>query len=117
MNLLSYVSLRHMLTLPYVVLLLMAAAIIGWLSYTAGNEAVDTLSDTVVTETVGRITQAVDKHIAGSEAVLETAFPPDIAARSRCIAHAILAGDLDQSGCEQLRLLREQQGTFFWIVA
>jgi diguanylate cyclase (GGDEF)-like protein len=80
MNLLSYVSLRHMLTLPYVVLLLTAAAIIGWLSYTTGNEAVDTLSDTVVTETVGRIAQAVDKHIAGSEAVLETAFPPDIPA-------------------------------------
>lgn len=80
MKSISSVSLRHMLTLPYVVLLLAAAAIIGWLSYTAGREAVDTLSDTVVTETVGRIAQAVDKHIAGSEGVLETAFPPDIPA-------------------------------------
>jgi hypothetical protein len=80
MRLLSYVSLRHMRTLPYVVLLLTAAAIIGWLSYTAGKEAVDTLSDTVAAETVGRIAQAVDKHIAGSQAVLETAFPPDIPA-------------------------------------
>ncbi len=80
MNLLSRVSLRHMLTLPYVVLLLMAAAIIGWLSYTAGHEAVDTLADRVVVETVNRIAQAVDKHVAGSEAVLETAFPPDIPA-------------------------------------
>ncbi len=80
MKLLSNISLRRMLTLPYVVLLLAAAAIIGWLSYTAGKEAVDTLSDTVVAETVGRIAQAVDKHIAGSEAVLETAFPQDIPA-------------------------------------
>ena len=80
MNLLSRVSLRHMLTLPYVVLLLGVAVIIGWLSYSAGQEAVDTLADTVVIETVNRITQAVDKHVAGSEAVLETAFPPDIPA-------------------------------------
>jgi diguanylate cyclase (GGDEF)-like protein len=80
MKLLSNLTLRQMLTVPYVVLVLLAAAIIGWLSYRAGSEAVDTLSDYFLTETVNRIGQAVEQHIAGSEAVLETAFPKDIPA-------------------------------------
>ncbi len=67
-----------MLTIPYVVLVLLAATVIGLLSYNAGSDAVDTLSDNLLIETVNRISQAVDKHISGSEAVLETAFPTDI---------------------------------------
>ncbi len=78
MNFYSRASLRQMLTIPYVILVVLAAAVIGMLSYNAGREAVDTLADHVLSETVNRITQAVDKHISGSEAVLETAFPPDI---------------------------------------
>ncbi len=73
-------SLRQMLTLPYVVLVIVTAAVIGLLSYSAGRDAVDTLSNHVLNETVSRISQAVDKHVAGSEAVLETAFPPDVPA-------------------------------------
>ena len=73
-------SLRLMLTVPYVVLVLIAALTIGFLSYRAGSEAVDTLSDRVLRETVDRIDQAVDKHISGSEAVLETAFPSGVPA-------------------------------------
>lgn len=80
MKFLSRASLRQMLTLPYVLLVLLAAAVIGLLSYRAGSDAVDTLSDHVLNETVNRIAQAVDKHIAGSEAVLETAFPADVPA-------------------------------------
>ncbi len=80
MKLLSNLSLRQMLTVPYVVLVLLAAAIIGLLSYRASSEAVDTLSDYFLTETVNRIAQAVEQHIAGSEAVLETAFPMDVPA-------------------------------------
>lgn len=75
----SGASLRQMLTVPYVVLVLIAAGVIGLLSFIAGSKAVDDLSDRVLSETVGRISQAVDKHIAGSEAVLETAFPGDLA--------------------------------------
>lgn len=75
----SGASLRQMLTVPYVVLVLTAAGVIGLLSFIAGSKAVDDLSDRVLSETVGRISQAVDKHIAGSEAVLETAFPGDLA--------------------------------------
>ncbi len=69
-----------MLTVPYVVLVVLAAAVIGLLSYNAGRDAVDTLADHVLKETVNRIAQAVDKHISGSEAVLETAFPADVPA-------------------------------------
>lgn len=76
----SDASLRQMLTLPYVVLVLVTAAVIVLLSYSAGRNAVDTLSNHVLNETVSRISQAVDKHIAGSEAVLETAFPEDVPA-------------------------------------
>ena len=78
MNFYSRASLRQMLIIPYVVLVVFAATIIGMLSYNAGRDAVDTLSDHVLRETVNRISQAVDKHISGSEAVLETAFPADI---------------------------------------
>ena len=80
MKFLSHASLRQMLTVPYVVLVLVAAASIGFLSYDAGSSAVDNLSDLVLSETVGRISQAVDKHVSGSEAVLDTAFPPDMPA-------------------------------------
>jgi hypothetical protein len=80
MRILSNLSLRQMLTVPYVVLVLLAAAIIGLLSYKAGSKAVDTLSEYFLTETVNRIAQAVQQHIAGSEAVLETAFPTDVPA-------------------------------------
>lgn len=73
-------SLRRMLILPYVLLVLFTAAVIGLLSYAAGRNAVDTLSNRVLGETVSRIAQAVDRHIAGSEAVLETAFPADVPA-------------------------------------
>ncbi len=75
MAILSRTSLRQMLTVPYLVLVLLAAAVIGSLSYYAGRDAIDKLSGSLLNETVGRIAQAVDKHIAGSEAVLETAFP------------------------------------------
>jgi diguanylate cyclase (GGDEF)-like protein len=68
-------TLRQMLTVPYVVLVLVAALAIGYMSYRTGYKAVDTLSDYLLKETVGRISQAVERHVAGSGAVLETAFP------------------------------------------
>lgn len=68
-------SLRVLLTVPYVVLVLGLACIIGTLSYLAGRDAVDNLSGQLLTETVNRIGQAVERHVAGSAAVLEAAFP------------------------------------------
>ncbi len=68
-------SLRRVLTIPYVVLIIALALTIVGLSYSAGSRAVDAVSSHLLMETVGRIGQAVDRHIMGSGAVLEAAFP------------------------------------------
>jgi diguanylate cyclase (GGDEF)-like protein len=75
---LSKFSLRTLLTLPYVLLVLLLAAIVGLLSYRAGSGAVDNLAGQLLTETVHRIAQAVDRHVAGSAAVLDAAFPEGV---------------------------------------
>ena len=90
MNLLARLPLRWMLTLPYIALVLLLAGTIAALSYSAGREAVDALSDQLLTETVNRIAQAVDRHVAGSAAVLETAFPKGVAA-PRSVADELAA--------------------------
>ncbi|EXI88542.1 MAG: Stalked cell differentiation-controlling protein [Candidatus Accumulibacter regalis] len=80
MKFLQILSLRQMLTLPYVVLVLVLAAAIGGLSYSAGRVAVDTLSNQLLSEMVYRIAQAAERHVFGASAVLETAFPAGVAA-------------------------------------
>ena len=69
------ISLRRLLTLPYAALIIGVAVLIGALSYRTGSHAVDTMSDQLLLETVARIGQAVDRHVVGSGAVLEAAFP------------------------------------------
>lgn len=69
-----------MLTLPYAGLIVGVTVLIGSLSYSAGSDAVDTMSDQLLLETVARIGQAVDRHVVGSGAVLEAAFPNGMAA-------------------------------------
>jgi diguanylate cyclase (GGDEF)-like protein len=73
-------SLRHWLTLPYVALVLGVALTVGTLSYVTGRQAVDTLSEKLLLETADRIGQAVDRHVVGSMAALEAAFPDGLAA-------------------------------------
>ena len=73
-------SLRLVLIVPYVVLVIALAIALGVLSYAAGSNAVATVSEHLLLETVGRISQAVDRHIVGSSAVLETAFPTGVPA-------------------------------------
>lgn len=75
-------SLRQVLTIPYVVFVLALALTIVGLSYVAGSRAVDTVSSHLLRETVGRIGQAVDRHIVGSGAVLEAAFPDGMPAQA-----------------------------------
>ncbi len=83
MTFLARLSLRQWLTLPYVALVLGLAALIGALSYQTGSHAVDTVADHLLLETVARIGQAVDRHVVGSAAVLEAAFPNGMAAPER----------------------------------
>jgi diguanylate cyclase len=80
MKLFSYLSLRQWLTLPYLALVFGVALLIGALSYRTGSQAVDTVANHLLVETVGRIAQAVDRHVVGSAAVLEAAFPNGVAA-------------------------------------
>jgi diguanylate cyclase (GGDEF)-like protein len=68
-------SLRTALIFPYVVLVIILAIAIGALSYRAGSQAVLTVSEHLLQETVGRIGQAIDRHVVGSVATLEAAFP------------------------------------------
>jgi diguanylate cyclase (GGDEF)-like protein len=68
-------SLRKMLVLPSALLVIAVAAVIGWLSYQAGREAVDSVAERLLQETKARIGQAVERHVMGSRAVLEAAFP------------------------------------------
>src|SRR6185369_8118036 len=77
-----YLSLRQWLTLPFVALVAGVAITIGALSYIAGSHAVDTLSEKLLLETVDRIGQAIDRHVVGSAAALEAAFPDGLTAPS-----------------------------------
>lgn len=79
-GILSRLPLRLLLTVPYVLMVVLLALIVGLLSYRAGRDAVDEFSGQLLTETVNRIAQAADRHVAGSEAVLEAAFPQGLAA-------------------------------------
>lgn len=80
MKSLSFISLRQWLTLPYLALVLGVAVLIGGLSYRTGSQTVDTIAQHLLQETVARIGQAVDRHVFGSAAVLEAAFPNGMAA-------------------------------------
>ena len=80
MKLFSFFSLRQWLTLPYTALVFGVVVLIGTLSYRTGSQAVDTIANHLLLETVARIGQAVDRHVVGSAAVLEAAFPNGMAA-------------------------------------
>jgi diguanylate cyclase (GGDEF)-like protein len=90
-------SLRSVLIIPYVVLVVALAVAIGTLSYLTGKQAVLTVSEHLLKETVSRISQAVDRHVVGSMATLEAAFP-----------NGMLAPVTIESDFEQLR-------SRFWI--
>jgi len=70
-----YPSLRTVLIFPYVTLVIILAVAIGALSYQTGSQAVLTVSKHLLEETVSRIGQAIDRHVVGSVATLEAAFP------------------------------------------
>ncbi|PLX71414.1 MAG: sensor domain-containing diguanylate cyclase, partial [Desulfuromonas sp.] len=73
-------SLRAVLIFPYVALVVSLAVAIGALSYQTGRQAVLTVSEHLLKETASRISQAVDRHIVGSVATLEAAFPKGMTA-------------------------------------
>ncbi|MFG1487705.1 cache domain-containing protein, partial [Oceanospirillum sp. HFRX-1_2] len=81
-------SLKSRLIMPFVLLLLLTTTIIALLSFQVGSHALSNLSEQLLTEQAERISQVVDRHMYGSGAVLETAFPLDMRA-SEDIRHDI----------------------------
>ena len=72
--------LRQVLTVPYVVLTLLVAGIIGGLSYFAGSQAVSAVSEELLRDMVSRISQAVDRHLVGSRVAIDAVFPDEMRA-------------------------------------
>ncbi|KQV53346.1 hypothetical protein ASC95_11430 [Pelomonas sp. Root1217] len=73
-------SLRSLLTLPYVVLVLGLVLLVGTLSWRAGRDTVNTLSGQLLVEAVNRISVSLERHVGGADAVLEAAFPTGLPA-------------------------------------
>lgn len=73
-------SLRQLLTLPYVALVLGLVLLVGALSWRAGRDTVDTLSGQLLGELVSRITLSLERHVGGADTVLEAAFPTGLPA-------------------------------------
>lgn len=73
-------SLRQLLTLPYVVLVLVLVLLIGALSYRTGRATVDNLSGQLLQQTISSIGLQLEEHMEGADEVLETAFPTGLPA-------------------------------------
>lgn len=68
-------SLRNVLTIPYILLTLALAGVILWLSYQAGSDAVEKVAQKLLDNVALRVSQAVDRHLVGSWEVLDAAIP------------------------------------------
>ena len=73
-------SLKLSLILPFVALIALLTSALGMLWYWTGSKTVSSLSEQVMQEKAERIALMVERHIHGSGAVLEAAFPAGIAA-------------------------------------
>lgn len=73
-------SLKVSLITPFIALMLLVTLVISLLSYLVGSNALADLSEKLLTEQAERISLVVDRHMYGSGAVLETAFPQDMTA-------------------------------------
>lgn len=82
-------TLRRLLTLPYVVLVLALVLLVGALSWRAGRDTVDTLSSQLISEAVSRIVLTLERHVGGADTALEAAFPTGLPAPEN------LASELD----------------------
>lgn len=75
-------SLRRQLVLPYVLLVVFVSAAIGWVSYRAGAQAVEGLSDRVVLDLLDRIRNATEQHLADASVALNALDPdPEVVGR------------------------------------
>lgn len=78
-------SLRTVLTVPYVLLTLALAATIALLSYASGKTAVARVSEHFLTATALRTSQAIDRHLVMSRVALDSVLPRADGAHQRAI--------------------------------
>ncbi|MEN9559511.1 MAG: hypothetical protein RLZZ502_722, partial [Pseudomonadota bacterium] len=71
----SHWGLHRILIIPYVLLILTLVGILAVLAYDVGSAALKRLTEERVQETISRIGQAIERHMLGSGATLEAAFP------------------------------------------
>jgi diguanylate cyclase len=71
----SKFSLRQQLVLPFVFLVIFVSLTIGWLSYHAGEEAVNNLAHRVLLDIVQRINTATEQHLIGALTTLNSIAP------------------------------------------
>ncbi|MFC6520244.1 hypothetical protein ACFQAT_11145 [Undibacterium arcticum] len=68
-------SLRQQLIVPFVVLVIFVSTSIGWLSFRAGEDAVNTLAQRVLVDMVNRINTATEHHLTGAFIALHSVAP------------------------------------------
>jgi diguanylate cyclase len=71
----SKLSLRRQLVLPFVILVIFVSLSIGWLSYHAGEKAVNNLAQRVLLDIVQRINTATEQHLTGALTTLNSVAP------------------------------------------
>jgi signal transduction histidine kinase len=75
---LQRLPLRLQLTLPYVVLLLALAALVGWLSYHAADSAIDDMAARLHLSTSARIEESTAAYLSNWQYVLDAARGDDV---------------------------------------
>lgn len=68
-------SLRRELVIPITVLVIGVSAAIAWVSMKAGTDAVQTLTQRILTDMVNRINHSTEKHLDGALIALESIAP------------------------------------------
>jgi len=68
-------SLRQQLIVPFVVLVIFVSTSIGWLSFRAAKDAVNTLAQRVLVDMVNRINTATERHLTGAVIALDSVAP------------------------------------------
>ena len=73
-------SLKLRLLFPYAILIALLTGVIGSATYMAGASTVTALADRTLEQMAARLQQTIERHVSGSAAALEAAFPTGMAA-------------------------------------
>lgn len=77
-GLLKQSSLQRLFILPFIFLMTCLVLTIGWFLYRAGDDATEVLAHNALTETMGRVSQAVDRQTLSARESLNVVSPAPI---------------------------------------